>query len=132
MITIKKGGIVHQMMHPFGIFSELPEPKTICGVFWGATLIPLITLLIGFMLAFGLGHVLAGLASFIVTGMLNPPTAVTIVSVVAIAAIVLFIYCTENIDKVGTKLSKTEVVKVAKEAYKNHKEKHCTLVQYEE
>ena len=132
MITIKKGGIVHQMMHPFGISSKLPDPKTICGVFWQATLAPLILLVVGAMLAFGLGHFLAGLASLIVTGVLNSTVTGTLIGIIGLVGIVLFIYCVENLGKVGNKLSSTEVVKVAKEAYKNHKEKHCTLVQYEE
>ncbi len=132
MITIKKGGIVHQMMYPFGFLSDYSSPKTICGVFWQATLAPLLFLLVGALAAVILGYVLAGFAALLVTGVVNTSVSVSLLVSGTLGFAALFVYCCENLDKVETKLSSTEVVRVAKEAYKNHKEKHCTLVQYEE
>ncbi len=132
MITIKNGGIVHQMMHPFGFLRDYSSPKTICGVFWQATLVPLLFLLVGGLAAAVLGHVLAGFAALLVTGVVNTAVSVSLLVSGSLGFVALFVYCVENLGKVGTKLSSTEVARVAKEAYKNHKEKHCTLVQYEE
>jgi len=128
MIEIKRGGIVHQMMHPFGLSSHY-IPKTICEVFWQVTTMMFLLLAVVAIVAVGLGHFLAGLAAMLlVTGTINPPVAIVMCLVGIVISGLIVPAAKYSFKKIGN----TEMAKIAKEAYKNHKEKHCTLVQYKD
>lgn len=124
-MELKRGGIVHQLYTAFGINEEW-QATNICEVFWRIVLMLALTLGLGSLIAYGTAHLLAGWLVFAMTSVMNAPVAMSIVVTGMIAIIGAIIYAVQWLADAPP----TEASKFIREAYKNHKEKHCTLVSF--
>lgn len=127
MIKFKEGGIVHQLYTMFGIQSAIYGAKSVCQIFWGIILNLILCGVVGGIIAFAAGHLIAGTIVSLMTLKLTLPVAVFLfvaAIVLGFAGLMWLIFTTiesEKAEELGT---------LVRGAYAAHKQKFCPNVEF--
>lgn len=127
MIKFKEGGIVHQLYTMFGIQSAIYGAKSICQIFWGIILNLSLCGVVGGIIAYGVGHLLAGTIVSLMTLTMTIPVALflILVSIVLVFGggmwLIFTVIESEKAEELGT---------LVRGAYAAHKQKFCPNVEF--